>query len=278
MGALVDCRPIQESIKKIIKATLEEEGLKPILSIIQVGEDFASTKYVNQKIKHATDVGIIPNHVKLPENVTTDKVIDKLLEVQRESNAIIVQLPLPKHIDEFLVLNHIESTKDADCLTLENIALLHTGETFVEPCTPQGVITILDYAEYSLEGKNVLILGRGYMTGYPLFKMFIDRNCTVTLAHSKSDIDYYTGLKWDIIVSCVGKPKNFKNLKADWIIDVGINYDENGKMCGDIDTENCEYNFCTPVPNGVGRLTVASLLLNVLKLSLLQQNRIVVKG
>lgn len=271
MGKLIDCRPIQESIKTIIKKEIQHNKIKPVLTIIQVGEDYASTKYVGQKIKHATEVGITPNHVKLPESITTEELVSIVLNEQAGCNAIIVQLPLPAHIDEFLVLNHIESVKDADCLTLENIALLHTGESFVEPCTARGVIDILNYHEYDFKGKNVLILGRGYMAGYPLFKMMLDRDCTVTLAHSKSDIDYYTSLKWDVIVACVGKAKHFKNLKSDWIVDVGINYDENGKMCGDIDTENCEYNFCTLVPRGVGTMTVASLLLNTLKLTIIQK-------
>lgn len=264
---LVDCRPIQSKIKEQIKTEIEELGLSPKLTIVQVGEDYASTKYVNQKIQHSLNVGIEPIHIKVPDTLTTEDVIKIVNESQVSTDGLIVQLPLPKHIDEHRVLNSIDPTKDADCLTTNNIGLLHTGRAKVKPCTAEGVMEILRLHNYDLSGKKVLIIGRGHMTGYPLFNLMQSSNATVTLAHSKSNLDECLNEEWDVVVASVGRAKMFKTIKSDWIIDIGINYDELGKMCGDVDTDMCSYNYCTMTPNGVGRLTVAMLLKNTLELA-----------
>lgn len=263
---LVDCRPIQEEIKESIRQEIKELGITPKLTIVQVGEDYASTKYVNQKIKHSQDVGIEALHIKLPETITTFDLIREIKNAEMKCDGLIVQLPLPRHIDEAVVLESIYHTKDADCLTDYNIGLLHTGKAKIKPCTAYGVMELLERKNYELQGKKVLIIGRGHMTGYPLFNLMLSKNATVTIAHSKTDLDYYLSLEWDVIVASVGKAKFLKKAKADFIVDIGINYDENGKMCGDVDTEACEYNYCTMTPNGVGRLTVAMLLKNTLEL------------
>lgn len=271
MSKLIDCRAKQERAKQEIAKEIKQLNIKPTLTIIQVGDDPASNKYINQKIKHGEDVGMIVVHVKLNEATTTEGLIYLIEDEQTHADGLIVQLPLPKHIDTKRVLNAIDPKKDVDCLTLTNQGLLYAGDPYFEPCTPQGIIEAM--LGYWWSGANVLIIGRSEIVGKPLAQMLTQRNATVTLAHSKTrDLeDMLMYGEYDVIISAVGKPKAFRALNADILIDVGINFDENGKMCGDFDLENCKYKLATPVPNGIGRMTIIGLLRNTLKACKLNQ-------
>lgn len=265
---IFDTRALQEECKAQIREEVTKEtetlGIKPILTIVQVGDDYASCKYINQKILHGESVGMEVRHIKLHDTITTDELIQLIQHTQRDTDGIIVQLPLPKQINERAVLDSIDASKDVDCLTTINTGKLHSGKAYLKPCTPSGVIKILDKIT-DLEGKNALIVGRSHIVGRPLAEMLTQRNCTVTLAHSKTkDLDHLLlSGQYDIIVAAIGKPKALI-ANADILLDVGINFDENNKMCGDFDLDKCNFNYATPVPNGVGRMTIIGLLENVL--------------
>lgn len=274
MNKLIDCRQYLKAIKEQCKKEIKKMGLNPHLAIIQVGNNPESDKYVGMKIKHCKEVGIEVSHYN-PSHSTTEDLITliKTLNNTKCITSIIVQLPLPKHIDEFKVLNSITSIKDLDCLTTYNIGLLNRNSPYIEPCTPKGVIYLLDKQEVKLQGKRVLILGRSEIVGKPLATMLTNRDCTVTLAHSKSNITQYNlNNDYDIIVSAVGNFKNFKINNPDIIlIDVGINFDEKGNMAGDFDLDNSKFKWSTPTPFGTGTLTTSMVIKNCLELSEYQQ-------
>lgn len=262
---LIDCREKQEMAKVEIASAIREQGIRPTLTIIQVGDDPASNRYINQKIAHGQNVGISVVHIKLEEWTLTNDLIAVIEDEQSHADGLIVQLPLPKHINVEKVFAAIDPMKDVDCLTLENQGLLYAGCPRFEPCTPQGVIEALkDHVTW--EGANVLIIGRSEIVGKPLSQMLTQRNATVTLAHSKTKgLDQMiTSGKYDVIVSAVGRPREF-TANAYMLVDVGINFDKDGKMCGDFDLEKCRYELATPVPNGIGRMTIVGLLRNTLK-------------
>ena len=263
-GLIIDCRPIQEGIKEEIRHDIETWGLLPILTIIQVGDNGASNKYINQKIKHGEDVGIKVNLVKLPESTLEREVIEVIRNEQVKTDSIIVQLPLPAHMDEQKVLDAIDPNKDVDCLTSTNQGRLYNGNSPYYPCTPNGIVYIIEKLK-PIRGLNILVVGRSNIVGKPLAQMLTNKDATVTVAHSKTKNldDLLMSGKFDVIVSAIGKPKCLK-AKAEILIDVGINKVSDG-ICGDFDVENCQYDYITPVPNGIGRMTVASLLVNILK-------------
>ena len=259
---------LQEGLKREIRQEVAALGVTPIFKIIQVGDNPASNKYIGQKIKHCEDVGIKVELIKLEDWVLTSELIEIVKDEQTTANAIIVQLPLPKHIDERTVLEAIDPMKDVDCLTTRNIGLLHAGTPYTMPCTPSGIIEILKRCYDTLEGKTALIVGRSHIVGRPLAEMLTSENMTVTLAHSKTENIKHMlrGGKYDVVVAAVGQPKVF-TAAADVLIDVGINFDENGKMCGDFNLAACQYRLATPVPNGVGRMTIIGLLRNIVKVT-----------
>lgn len=263
---IYNTQQLQEECKNDIRKAVESLSVKPIFKIVQVGDNPASNKYIGQKIKHCEDVGIKAELIKLQDWILTSELIDIIKDEQETADAIIVQLPLPQHIDERKVLDTIDPKKDVDCLTTTNIGLLHAGTPYVEPCTPNGVIEILNQCYDDLTGKSVLIVGRSHIVGRPLAEMLTARDMTVTLAHSKSEnlTHMLRGHKYDVIVAAVGQPKVF-TAEAEVLIDVGINFDESGKMCGDFDLKACQYSLATPVPNGVGRMTIIGLLRNIVK-------------
>lgn len=265
----IDCTALQSLLKLNCLAPLVADlDFTPSLGILQVGNNPASCKYVAQKVKHASDVGINTKQVIESENSSTDEVIRSLKMLQMTVDAVIVQLPLPKHIDTKEVLDAIDPSKDADCLTTTNQGRLYAGDPLVTPCTPQGIMEILRYIHMDMRGKNVLVIGRSDLVGKPLATMLTQDNATVTLAHSKSDLEQFKNVHFDVIVSAIGKAKFLKGFKADVLIDVGINFDEDGRMCGDFDIDECECNCYTPVPGGVGRTTVSALLENTINLAM----------
>ena len=262
----VQCKEFKDKILAGIKEEVSKLEKKPRLTVIQVGDNPASNKYVGNKLRTCEGVGIETSLVKLDESISEEELVQAIKVFNLgNSNGTIVQLPLPKHINANRVMQHISPMKDVDCLTEVNIGKLHSGVPFVYPCTPLGCIKILEeQLEVDLTGKNVLMLGRSNIVGRPLASMLEQRNATVTLAHSKSNVDYN---KYDIIVSAIGQAKAIKvNNPNAILIDVGINFDENGKMCGDFDLDNSVFKYATTTPGGTGQLTCAMVCYNVIDL------------
>ena len=268
---LLEARPYVEMKIKELKERVEKLETKPKLVIIRVGNDKASEKYVNNKIKRCEEVGIESQIIHLREDISQDHVA---FEIQKLNNnhwvtGILLQLPLPKHLDEEYLTNLILPSKDVDGFTTENMGRLVLGMEGNIACTPRGIIDLLKFYEIPIEGENVLIINRSNIVGKPLAHLFLKENATVTIAHSKTKLLREQMANADIIVTAIGKPNYFNawDFKLDQtIVDVSINFDENGKMCGDVNKLDygviSEDLFCnlTPVPNGIGQMTVISLL------------------
>lgn len=260
---------------KLIESKKQELQLKVKdrrigLLIIKVGNDKASKKYVDNKIKLCEEIGIESHVCKFEEDVTQEDLLEVIhgLNKEKHIDGLMVQLPLPKHLDENTIINAIDPAKDIDGFTNENLGKLLKGDKNLIACTPKGIMTLLDYYNIELQGKDVLIINRSNIVGKPLAFLMLERNATVTIAHSKTK-DLENKIKnSDIVVTAIGKANMFN---ADsfsdntTIIDVSINFDENGKMCGDV--KKSDYNKLiekncniTPVPGGVGKMTVLSLI------------------
>lgn len=249
---------------------------KPVLAIIMISEDKASRTYVNNKIKRCTEVGIKHELIELPETVEQSRVEEIIKELNTDDNitGIILQLPIPEHLDASYLGNLIDYRKDVDGFTVINTGLLSVGRPCLVSCTPKGIIELLDFYDIDIESKNVLIINRSNIVGKPLVQLFLQRDATVTVAHSKTkDLRKYIK-RADIIVTAVGIPHflNFRDFtQGCTIIDVSINFVD-GKMCGDVskysygylDAVDCNI---TPVPGGVGQMTVIALLENILQIA-----------
>lgn len=271
---------------KVCKETLKNELIKKInnisdiikLVVISVGKDEASKIYIKNKIKECESVNIKCEHLHY-EKSTTKELIRKINELNNDYsvNGILVQLPLPKNIDVDAVINSIDSIKDVDGLTKYNIGSLYKNNKNIIPCTAKGILKLLDYYKINLKGKNVTIIGRGQLTSIPLIPLLIKRDSTVTICHSKTDNLKKHTKKADIIIIAIGKA-NFlkKNMikRNSIIIDVGINR-INNKICGDVDINNVinKVKFITPVPNGIGQMTLYEVLENTFECYLLQKNK-----
>lgn len=267
---------LAKEIKATISCKIEEylkEGKRPpCLVTILVGDDSASKVYVANKEKACNSVGIVNETIKLPEHTSEYDLLDLIdfYNYDKYTDGILVQLPLPIHINTENILNSIVPHKDVDGFHPDNVAKLWLGHDCIKPCTPQGIIDLLDYGNIDLRGKHVVVLGRSNIVGLPVAKMCLDRNATVTVCHSKTaDLKEVTRTA-DILIVAIGKPKfiNNSHLKPGAVvIDVGINRDENGKLCGDVDFDSIalKASYATPVPGGVGPMTIACLLKNTLK-------------
>lgn len=268
---IIDGKLVSTELKNTLKKQIETYKIKPKLVVIQVGNNEASNVYIKQKIKCADAIGAICIHEKLDENITTSELINLINSLNQDEsvNGMIVQLPLPKHIDEYAVLNTIIPSKDVDGLTEINAGKLACSKPGLISCTPNGVIKLLKYYNIEIEGKRVVIVGRSNLVGKPLINLFLMENATVTCCHSKTvDLKHFT-LDADILVVAVGKPKliNADMVKEGAVvIDVGINRLETG-LCGDVDFENVskKASYITPVPGGVGAMTVAMLYNNLVE-------------
>lgn len=268
---IIDGKLVSTELKNTLKKQIETYKIKPKLVVIQVGNNEASNVYIKQKIKCADAIGAICVHEKLDENITTSELINLINSLNQDEsvNGMIVQLPLPKHIDEYAVLNTIIPSKDVDGLTEINAGKLACSKPGLISCTSNGVIKLLKYYNIEIEGKKVVIVGRSNLVGKPLINLFLMENATVTCCHSKTvDLKHFT-LDADILVVAVGKPKliNADMVKEGAVvIDVGINRLETG-LCGDVDFENVskKASYITPVPGGVGAMTVAMLYNNLVE-------------
>ena len=264
-------KEIKAGITLKIKEYLKEGKRPPHLVTILVGDDPASKVYVANKEKACNSVGIVNDTIRLPENASEDSVLEIINTFNNSESidGILVQLPLPKHINQDRILNAINPNKDVDCFHPANVANLWLGKDGIKPCTPQGIIDLLDYGNIDLRGKHVVIIGRSNIVGLPIAKMCLDRNATVTVCHSKTkDLREITQTA-DVLIVAIGKHKfiNNSHLKSGAVvIDVGINRVE-GKLCGDVDYNSIQpkASYATPVPGGVGPMTIACLLKNTLK-------------
>ncbi len=256
-------------LRNKLKDEIEKFETKPGLVDIQIGNDEASNIYIASKKKAAENLGINFHHVHFEDGTSEEEIINKILELNNDDsiNGILIQLPLPKGYDEKKLINYINPDKDVDGLTELNMGKLFLGKKCLVSCTPSGVLELLKYKNIEIEGKHVVIVGRSNLVGKPLIELFLKENATVTVCHSKTeDLANYTK-QADILVVAVGKKHLIKEdmiKENSIIIDVGINR-ENGKIYGDVDFDNVlsKAKYITPVPGGVGPMTIAMLLNNV---------------
>lgn len=276
MAIILDGKKLRDKIFENLKTQLDNMSVKPTLAVILAGNDPSSKIYVNNKKKCAEKLGINSLVIEYPEDVTEQELIQKIEELNADNNitAILVQLPLPEHIDKLKVIDTISPEKDVDGLTTTNCGKLFAGEKpYVYPCTPKGILLLLDEYNIEIEGKHAVVIGRSNLVGKPVAQLLLQRNATVTMCHSHTKNLADIIKTADIIVSAVGKnvvgEKNI--IKSDCVIvDVGIFRDETGKVRGDVDFENISKiaAYISPVPGGVGPMTIASLMLNTVELFL----------
>ena len=272
-GQKIDGITVANAVKDRVRKAVQElksEGITPCLATILVGENLASTTYVKNKQKACADVGIITKDHKLPESFSQQKMnsLVDLLNNDDSVHGILIQLPLPKQLDEFSTTSRISPIKDVDGLTPYSVGLLSSGKAILKPCTPSGIMEMFDYYKIDLAGKHAVIINRSNLVGKPLYHLLLEKNATVTTCHSKTQNLKEHCQNADILITAIGDRTKFI-LTADMVkegavvIDVGISR-ENGKIAGDIDYEEIvkKASFVTPVPGGVGPMTVAMLLKN----------------
>ena len=273
MEYIIDGKKISNEIKDELKEEiirLNKEGIKVKLVVVLVGDNSASEVYVRNKQKACEYVGIESETYNLPESSSQSELLELVnkLNNDKEVSGILVQLPLPKHIDEDFIIKTISPLKDVDGFHPENVGKLSIGQKGYVSCTPSGVIELLKRYNIDIEGQNCVIIGRSNIVGKPMAMLLLRENATVTICHSKTkDLKEFTQ-KADILIAAIGRAKfiTADYVKEDAIvIDVGMNRDEEGKLCGDVDFEDVKdkVKAITPVPGGVGPMTIAALLRNV---------------
>ena len=270
---------LKDEMRQEVDALAKEYGRRPWLMVVIVGNNPASQSYVRGKIKATEYVGFDGSLVSLPEDVTEDALIAEIerLNQDEQVDGILVQLPLPKHISEDRVIAAISPEKDVDGFHATNVARLWLNQPCIVPCTPKGVIVMLDRAGIEISGKNAVVVGRSNIVGKPVAKLLLDRNATVTIAHSRTKNLKEVCRQADILVAAVGRPLM---LTADYIkpgaavIDVGINRLEDGRLVGDVDFEGAKEiaGAITPVPGGVGPMTITMLMRNTIECFLRRMN------
>ncbi len=278
MTKIISGKDLAKEVKLNIKKEIEEfesnNYRKPKLSVILVGEDPASQSYVKGKSKACTEVGIINDTILFDKEVSEEEVIAKVKELNNDDtvDGILVQLPLPSHINETNVIEAIDVSKDVDGFNSLNVAYLYQKKDCIYPCTPKGIIKLIEYAHIDIAGKNVCVIGRSQIVGLPSAKLLLDKNATVTICHSKTQNLKNITKKADILVVALGKAKFITKeyvKHSACVIDVGVNRDpQTGKLCGDCDFDslNGYVSYLTKVPGGVGPMTIACLMENTLEL------------
>ena len=271
MNNIIDGVGASLTLKNNIKKEISKDNLTPSLAVIQVGDNKASNIYVRNKQKACEEVGISFNHIKLPDTISEDFVISEIKRLNEDIsvNGILVQLPLPSNFYTPTIINEISPLKDVDGLTYQNVGNLVLENECLVSCTPTGVMELLKMYNVSLSGKNVCVVGRSNLVGKPLIQLLLQEDATVSVCHSKSkNIKDYTK-RADVLIVAAGHPNLItKDMVSDGVvvIDVGINR-ENDSLCGDVsfDEVSKKASLITPVPGGVGPMTVACLLKNVVK-------------
>ncbi len=283
MAKLIDGKAIREQeLDRLGRrvSELKSEGISPSLAVIIVGSDQASRIYVNNKKAACERTGIISIEHALPEETTTAELLELIdsLNADPAVSGILCQLPVPKHIDGNAVLERISPAKDVDCFHPENVGRLSIGSGRLVPCTPMGMVTMLEHEGVDIAGKHCVIIGRSNIVGKPMAMLMLARNATVTVCHSQTrDLPSLTK-QGDILVAAVGKAKF---VTADMVkegavvLDVGMNRDGNGKLCGDVDFEAVKEkaSLITPVPGGVGPMTIAMLMRNTVEAAAMQAGK-----
>lgn len=271
MNNVMDGLLASKTLRKKIKSQIDMEKINPCLAVIQVGDDAASNVYIKNKKKACLDVGIKFIHKKFDSDVKQETIIDEIKKLNNDSevNGILVQLPIPLTLNEGEIINSISPVKDVDGLTYQNVGNLVLGNEGLVPCTPMAVIELLKMYNVKLSGKNVCIVGRSNLVGKPLIQLLLKQDATVSICHSKSkDIKKYTKMA-DVLIVAAGHPNLIKkDMVKDKavVIDVGINK-KNSLLCGDVafNEVSKKASLITPVPGGVGPMTVTCLLKNTLK-------------
>ncbi|HAC1287270.1 TPA_asm: bifunctional methylenetetrahydrofolate dehydrogenase/methenyltetrahydrofolate cyclohydrolase FolD [Listeria monocytogenes] len=275
MGEIIDgkklAKEIQEKVTREV-AELVKEGKKPGLAVVLVGDNQASRTYVRNKQKRTEEAGMKSVLIELPENVTEEKLLSVVEELNEDKtiHGILVQLPLPEHISEEKVIDTISYDKDVDGFHPVNVGNLFIGKDSFVPCTPAGIIELIKSTGTQIEGKRAVVIGRSNIVGKPVAQLLLNENATVTIAHSRTKDLPQVAKEADILVVATGLAKF---VKKDYIkpgaivIDVGMDRDKNNKLCGDVDFDDVveEAGFITPVPGGVGPMTITMLLANTLK-------------
>lgn len=282
MALIIDGKKVSAEVKEQVRLeTLElaKKGIKPGLAVIIVGDDPASRVYVNNKKKACEAVGFLSREYALPATTTQEELLSLVDELNndKEINGILCQLPLPKGLDEKAVIEAISPIKDVDAFHAINVGKIMIGDYDFLPCTPAGVMEMLHSYKIPVEGKNCVVIGRSNIVGKPMAMLLLHENGTVTVTHSRTKNLADVTRDADILVAAIGKPKF---VTADMVkegavvIDVGMDRDENGKLCGDVDFENVKdkCSAITPVPGGVGPMTIAVLMKNTLKACKIQNN------
>lgn len=280
---IIDGKKVSAEVKETVRQQTielkETYGITPGLAVVIVGDDPASRVYVNNKKKACEAVGFVSEEYALPAETTQEQLLNLVKELNEKKaiNGILVQLPLPKHLDDKVVIEAINPEKDVDAFHAVNVGKIMLGEYDFLPCTPAGVMEMLYSYNIDVCGKNCVVIGRSNIVGKPMGMLLLHENGTVTICHSKTKNLADVCSQADILVAAVGIPKFVKpEMVKDGavVIDVGMDRDENGKLCGDVDFEavkdKCSY--ITPVPGGVGPMTIATLMKNTLKACKIQNN------
>ncbi|MCI9400567.1 MAG: bifunctional methylenetetrahydrofolate dehydrogenase/methenyltetrahydrofolate cyclohydrolase FolD [Lachnospiraceae bacterium] len=272
MYQIIDGKKIAQEIKEELKeqvAALKADGKTLCLAVIQVGNDPASSVYVGNKKKACAYIGIDSLSYELPEDTTQEDLLDlvKALNADKKVNGILVQLPLPQHIDEETIIQTISPDKDVDGFHMRNVGALCVGSKGFVSCTPLGIIQLLKRSQIEIEGKRCVVLGRSNIVGKPMSLLLLQENGTVTICHSRTKEIKEITRQADILIVAIGKPKLVDDTyikEGAVVIDVGIHRDENNKLCGDVDFEKAasHTSAITPVPGGVGPMTIAMLMYN----------------
>ena len=276
MSAIIDGKlvsaEIRASVKESVAAFTAKYNVKPGLAVILVGDDPASHVYVRNKHKGCVEAGMNSIQIEMPEDTSEELLLSKIRELNADDSVhgILVQLPLPKHINEDNVINAISPDKDVDAFHPVNVGKIMTGKYDFLPCTPAGIMSLLDYYKVDVEGKNCVVIGRSNIVGKPMALLLLERNGTVTVTHSRTKNLAAIAASADILVVAIGKP-NFVTAEfvkdGAVVVDVGINRLPSGKLAGDVDFESVapKASLITPVPGGVGPMTITTLLRNTLK-------------
>lgn len=280
MATIIDGKAVSAKVRKEIAletAQLKEKGIFPALAVIIVGDDPASRVYVNNKKKACAEIGFVSEEYALPAETTQEELLAliKSLNERSDINGILCQLPLPKHLDEKAVIEAISPIKDVDAFHQSNVGRIMIGDYHFLPCTPAGVMELLASENIEIGGKECVVIGRSNIVGKPMAMLLLHKNGTVTICHSRTKNLSEVTKRADILVAAVGIPKF---VKADMVkegtvvIDVGMDRDENGKLCGDVDFAEVEpkCSYITPVPGGVGPMTIAMLMKNTLMAAKIQ--------
>lgn len=280
MAQIIDGKKVSAEVKARVAAevaALKEKGVTPGLAVIIVGDDSASQVYVRNKEKACAETGMYSEKYALPAETTQEELLNLVKELngKKEISGILCQLPLPSHLNSDIVINAIDPIKDVDAFHPVNVGKIMIGDYAFLPCTPAGVMELIKSAGVDPEGKSCVVVGRSNIVGKPMAMLLLHKNATVTICHSKTVNLAEITKQADILVAAVGRAKFITGdmiKPGAVVIDVGMNRDENGKLCGDVDFESAEKiaGAITPVPGGVGPMTIAMLMENTLTAAKIQ--------